>query len=215
VSAYGCAACQLRVEGIHRDAGVVTVWVDSLPAPVVRWVVRAFILATVFMLVAGIAVATLGQAGRTVYLPIVSATKAGNDQGRCADLAAGTGITMSLVLTAAVLDPGLGGWFDDVWRTTPLLSLVPTPTPGYDFLLPSAAEGILRPAFMGYLPIVHVGLALPITAAGVLSLFVRATWANEYGSRIWQPILFAVGAAIAIALVVIALILLAKAQDPG
>lgn len=196
---------------IERIAG----WVAAFLAPAVRFVAHLVVLLTVFLLVLGIVVGTLGQAGRTVYLPFTSAFKAGGDQGRCADLAAGAGVTMSLVLTAAVLDGEFGRQFAEVWSGTPFVSSLPMPVDGFGFLLPGAAEDFLRPAFAGYLSIVDLALLVLVATLGVGSLLFRPPgWSDEHGSRIAIPIMLALGAAIALALVLIVVALwLAAGSD--
>jgi len=198
---------------IARIAG----WIAAILRPIVAFVIRIFVIATVFMFIFGIFVAVLGQTGRTVYLPVTSAFRAGRDQGKCIDLAAGVGVAISLMLTAAALDERFGSWFDSAWRSTPLIDHLPTPTAAYDFLLPSAAEGILRPAFAGYLPMVDLGLLVILAVIGTLSLlFGRADWTRDGNARIAVPILLAVGAAISVALILIVLALyLARFADPG
>jgi len=195
---------------IARIAG----WIGAFLAPIVAFVTRLFLVVMAFLLVVGIAVGTLGQAGRTVYLPFASAFKAGRDQGCCADLAAGSGVTMSLVLTAAVVDSDFGRSFAAIWSNTPVVSSLPQPIDGFGFLLPSAAKVILAPAFAGYVPFMDVALLVLVTAVGAASLlFGATTWTTERGSRIAMPIMLAVGAAIALALVVILFTLWLKAQD--
>jgi len=189
---------------IARIAG----WIGAFLAPIIAFVAHLFVLAMVFLLIVGTAVGTLGQAGRTVYLPFTSAFKAGRDQGRCADLAAGSGVTMSLVLTAAVVDDPFHQTFADIWSTTPVVSSLPLPINGFGALLPDAAEAILTPAFTGYLSFVDVAVLVLVTALGTLSLLFGApTWSTEHGNRIAVPIMLALGAAIALALVVILLAL--------
>jgi hypothetical protein len=94
---------------------------------------------------------------------------------------------------------------------------IPVPVGAYDVLLPRAAEGILAPAFIGYLPIVDLVLLLLVATIGTGSLvFGRASWANEHGTRIAAPVVLAVGAAIALALVFVLLALWAATEPaPG
>ncbi len=187
-------------------------WIVELLAPVVRWIARAIVAILVFLVVLGLAVAFLGEVGRQVFLPLRSATGAGRDQGRCADLAAGVGVAMSLALTAAVLDPSFRGLFTSVWHSTPLVERLPVPVHAYDTLLPSAAEDLLRPAFVGYLPILDIGVLVLAAALGVLSLlFASARWETTADSRVIRPVLLGVGGAIAVAVLVLVLVLITGA----
>jgi hypothetical protein len=119
---------------------------------------------------------------------------------------------MSLALTAAVLDPSFQGWFTSVWRSTPLVERLPVPIHAYETLLPGAAEDILRPAFVGYLPILDIGVLVLAAALGVLSLlFASARWETTADSRVIRPILLGVGGAIAVAVLVLVVVLLTGA----
>jgi hypothetical protein len=203
------------------------VWLWSLIAPVIEflvgiigwlliWAWRILVVVVVFVFVAGLAVSFLGEAGRQVFLPLRSAAGAGRDRGRCADLAAGVGVGMSLALTAAVLDPVFGSRFAAVWETTPLINRVPLPIDMYDALLPSAAEDILRPAFVGFLPILDVGVLVIAAGIGVLSLlFASAYWEATSDSRVIRPVLLGVGGAISVAVLVLVVALLFGGTDSG
>lgn len=186
----------------------IVAWVANLLSPIIVWILRALFAVTIFVAVVGLAIAFFGELGRQFFLPLRSATGAGNDSSRCADLAAGVGVAMSLALTAAVLDPGFGGWFGAIWRDTPLIGGAPVPIDAYGVLLPSAAEDLLGPVFAGYLPIVDVAILVLAAAMGVLSLlFASANWQPGPGSRVVRPVLFAVGGAIAVAVVFLFLML--------
>lgn len=187
-------------------------WIFRILVIALVWVIRIILVALTFVLVVGLAVGFLGEIGRQVFLPLRSATGAGRDRGRCADLAAGIGIAMSLALTAAVLDPGFGATFGHVWRTTPLVSLAPVPIDAYDVLLPSAAEDLLRPAFAGFLPILDIGILVLAAALGVISLlFASSRWDPTSDSRVIRPVLLGVGGAIAFAVLVLFAVLLTGA----
>lgn len=198
-------------------------WLWSVIAPVLSfilkivawllvWLWRILLVVGIFVIVVGLAVGFLGEVGRQVFLPLRSATGAGRNRGRCADLAAGVGVGLSLALTAAVLDPGFGMWFTYVWKTTPVINQAPLPIEAYDVLLPSAAEDLLRPAFVGFLPILDLGVLVLAAAVGVLSLlFASASWDATADSRIIRPMMLAVGGAIAFAVIVLVLFLFAAA----
>jgi hypothetical protein len=189
-------------------------WVGNILSPIIVVIIRIFFVLVVFLLIIGFAVAFFGQAGRTVFLPLISASGAGGAQGKCADLAAGAGVTISLMLTGAVLDPVFQPRFLSAWTTAPGFHHLPAPLHLYDFLLPGAAEGFIRPAFTGYVPTIDVGLLLVVAVIGVFSLLFHPTrWTNERESLIALPIMIAVGGAIALALVIILLTLWAKAQS--
>jgi hypothetical protein len=109
---------------------------------------------------------------------------------------------------AAVLDPYFGEWFSAIWRDTPVVGATPVPISAYEILLPATTEGLLRPAFAGFLPIVDLGILVMAAASGVLTLaFSSAEWHQGSGSRVVRPVLFAVGGAIAVAVVLLALML--------
>lgn len=117
-------------------AGDFLAMVGRAIATAAEWVAAGFIwfrdglewvLTQVVAVVAGfvlIHVAVLlgfNQIGRAALLPIPSAIRAGSDQGKCADTAAGMGMAQSLLLTATVLDPKFRFWFIDLWEATPVV----------------------------------------------------------------------------------------------
>ncbi|MEV6522267.1 hypothetical protein AB0M43_10025 [Longispora sp. NPDC051575] len=194
---------------IAAVAHAVAVWLAKYVGPVIAWIVWAVVMLAVVLGVVGGVVAALGQVGRTVYVPFVSAFGAGRDAGCCADVAAGVGVTLSVVLTAAVTDPVFGSWFARTWADTPGIGALPPPTPGFELLLPDAAQRILASGFANYAPTVDVSLVVLLAGVGILSLlFQRRRWFNEHGARIARPVLLKVGLAIAVALPAVVLMIL-------
>ncbi|WP_146779097.1 hypothetical protein [Actinomadura craniellae] len=183
-------------------------------APAIGWIVQVFLLLMAILIAVGLTGGATGQIGRTVYLPIVSAPAAGRDQGKCIDLAAGVGVSLSLLLCAAVLNRGFGHWMADVWRATPLVGRSPDPISAYDLILPAPTERFLAPAFENYSPTLGLGILLLVSALGVLGLLFNArTWENESGSRILFPVMIGVGVAVAMALPLLLITLWLNSQQ--
>lgn len=158
-----------------------------------------FVLAHVVILLA------FNQLGRVALLPIPSALKAGAGQGKCADTAAGIGMAQSLLLTAAVLDPVFRAWFIDLWQATPVFEFFPTPVGAYEFLLPGWAESMLRPVFTGFAPLLDLMMLLVVVALATWSLwFAAPTWGDERGSKIVLPTLTAIGTALVLPVLALA-----------
>jgi hypothetical protein len=183
------------ISGILDDLAA---WIGRYIAPVIGWLVQALFILLIALVVLGVIVAVLGQIGRTVYLPIASAVHSGRDQGKCIDLAAGVGLSFSLILCAAVIDGRFGGWLEATWRDTPVIGNTSAPIEFYDWLLPGAAEDLLRSSFGQYTPTISVSLLLLVAFMAILSLLLQVSeWKNEHGARIALPVMIVLGIAIA------------------
>lgn len=173
-------------------------WIVRYVAPVAGWLIQALFILLIALVGLGVIVAILGQVGRTVYLPIASAVRSGRDQGKCIDLAAGVGLSFSLILCAAVTDGRFGGWLEATWQDTPVIGHTSAPVGFYDWLLPGAAEDLLRSSFGQYTPTVSASLLLLVTFMAILSLLLQMSeWKNEHGARIALPVMIVLGIAIA------------------
>lgn len=156
----------------------------------------------------------LGFIGTLVWSPLKGALQAGAHARACVDLAAGTGVALSLLFSAAVA----GGYSDILyaaWNDTPVLANVPLPILQFDWLLPDAAEDILSRVFNGQPPIVDVLLLIATTLVGVLgmagSMFRPSRWAPESGSTVFLLILLRTGMAMLLAIPMLVLSWMANA----
>jgi hypothetical protein len=159
--------------------GLLTDWLAHYVAPVIGWIVQGIGL----VLVVGLAAFVLGLAlcvvGRSVVLPLASASRSGSDQAKCVDLAAGAGITISVLLCAAATDPVFSQWLTALWAETPLIGSLPAPMDLYSLLLPDTTQHFLAESFTNYSPTVSGTLSLMIIALGGWSLlFSPAPWAH-------------------------------------
>ncbi len=66
----------------------------------------------------------LGQIGSTFWTPFVSAWTAGGRQTRTADFVAGSGVALSVIFTAATVNPTFRAWLLSATTGTPLSDLV-------------------------------------------------------------------------------------------
>ncbi|MEU4828214.1 hypothetical protein AB0H37_40685 [Actinomadura sp. NPDC023710] len=192
-------------------------WISRYIGPVIGVIVVASLAVIFTLVVIGATIAVLGQVGRTIFLSLTSAGRAGRDQGKCADLAAGAGILMSMLLCAAVTDTKFHTFFLDAWNSTPYLADMPSPFTGsnlvavYDFLLPDAAEDLLEIGFEDYTPTVDASILVLVFVIGSLSLiFQERKWENTHGTRIAQPVMIALGLAVAMAIPLLLLLIWAK-----
>jgi hypothetical protein len=148
-------------------------------------------------------------------MPFGAAGGAGREQAKCLDSAAGLGVALSMPLAGAVMDAGYHDRFTAVWRTTPLIEGLPSPVPLYDFLMRDPAVHVLAPAFGDFNPAVDLALGVLVTVIAFVSLFFgRGTWSTgPERAGVLNPVMAAVGAAIALAIPVLLLTLWAKTHD--
>jgi hypothetical protein len=200
---------------LGRAAAAVSAWISHYVAPIIGWLVSALFVVTVVLIALGAVVALFGHVGRTIVLPFGAAGGAGREQAKCLDSAAGLGVALSMPLAGAVMDAGYHDRFTAVWRTTPLIEGLPSPVPLYDFLLREPAVHVLAPAFGDFNPAVDLALGVLVTVIAFVSLFFgRGTWSTgPERAGVLNPIMAAVGAAIALAIPVLLLTLWAKTHD--
>lgn len=188
-------------------AAAISTWSEKYVSPIIEWVVVASFIGIVALAVTCATVAVLGETGRTIYFSLTSATDAGAMAGRCADLAAGTGVAMSLMLTASVCDPEFRFIFTANWQDVSILGKTPFPVFWFDTLLPDLAEDYLAPAFVGYSPIIDSILLTTVGTLGALSLLLSTRRWKGGDARLTRPVFLAtvVAVATAIPLVLMAL----------
>jgi hypothetical protein len=175
----------------------------------IRWGVFLFVVALIVSVLVGTLVGTVGTVGRSVYLSVESATSAGQDHSACADFAAAIGAIFSIMLTAAVLNAEFASWLEEIWQISFGLSSLPLPIEFYRALLPSSAESLLLDAFRNYSPLADAALAALVGGLATVSLaFTPRQAAESRDAKLVIPIMLAVGAAMAGALPIVALLLL-------
>jgi hypothetical protein len=179
-----------------------------------KWVVFVLLLAVLIAAILGVLIGVFGQIGRTVFLPLKAARKAGTGRGQCVDLAAGVGVTASVVLCGAAFDPGFGQTFHAAWTNNVALMRLPEPAHYYAYLIPGAAQHALAPAFVGYNPVIDCGLLFITASLGALSLLsTGAPWVRSEEARIFIPVLIVIGIAVAAVLPVILVAIWLRAQN--
>jgi hypothetical protein len=102
----------------------------------VAWVAIFLLKIVIWILIVSLAIALLAQFGANFWLPLTAAFGAGGRQSRTVDLAAGSGVALSIVLTAATVNIDFRTWLGVVlsesvlgpyltWIHTTFGSLIP------------------------------------------------------------------------------------------
>jgi hypothetical protein len=201
----GCAAVSYALHHFGVIAGFTT-WLSHTYAhylePVVHVIVAVLLLLILGLIGLGLVVALFGQVGRTVWLSVAASFGAGREQGKCADVAVGTGFAMSLVFCGAVTDSAFNRTFAGAWHSSRFLKHLPYPLHGYRSLLPSSAKPFLLRLFTHYSPMVDLALVVLTAAVALLLLmFDRRKWTNDRsGGRVLVPVMIVLGVAVAAAI---------------
>lgn len=187
---------------------------DDYVAPTLTKAVEVGLWIALALFVFGITLAIVGHVGRTVCLAIVSASRSGRRELDCAEFSAAIGLSLSILLVAAVVNAEFADLFTRIWSNTAYLSEIPTPLPAYRTLMPDSTETLFAPAFVNYSPLADSALICLVSALAILSLvFAARTQITEEHASLIIPVLFAVGIAVACAIPLLILGLLSYTED--
>jgi hypothetical protein len=182
-------------------ARLIGAWIATYLGPIVAWIIQAVIFLIVLIMMAGGFLAGFGQVGRTLWLPLKAATTAGRDQAKCADAAAGIGVALSLLLTAATMNQSFQNEFAAAWQATPGVNRIPVPLSAFDFLLRDKAEAFLARGFGDFNPFFDVMLLVLLFVVAIGSLlFQHRAWTPGDGSKVAVPVMVGLGLALAVAI---------------
>lgn len=169
-------------------------FLDRYVAPVVSWIIRILFVLVVAVAALGVVLGSFGQLGRSLFVPAISAAKAGRGTAHCADMAVGLGLTVCVILCASALDRQFGIRFATVWESIPVLSSVPSPSTSFHAIIPDSIETWARPAFNGYQPLVDAFLMAIVSVVGTLGLlFTKQVWRDARFALAVAPMMSAVG----------------------
>lgn len=170
-------------------------------APVLAFIIVAFAVVVLVLLIAGLVIGFFGHLGRLIVVSAKGAGSAGRDQASCADAAAGLGVALSTVLTAAAVDAHYGHQLTQTWNATPYLSTVPVPVAAYELLMRDWGERFLAPGFAGFNPTLDLAIAAAVALVMVLALlFNSRRWATGRMPGLASLVMIRVGLTIAFAI---------------
>ncbi|GAA0386223.1 hypothetical protein GCM10009541_31410 [Micromonospora gifhornensis] len=170
-------------------------------APVLAFIFVAFLVVMLVLLIAGLVVAFFGHLGRLIVVSVKGAGSAGRDQASCADAAAGLGVALSTVLTAAAVDAPYGHQLIRAWNMDPWLSRLPDPVGAYELLMRDWGERFLAPGFAGFNPTVDLAIASVVAVLMIFALlFNSRRWVTDRVPGMASLVMFRVGLAIALAI---------------
>ncbi|PYC66964.1 hypothetical protein C7C45_23095 [Micromonospora arborensis] len=170
-------------------------------APAFALVIVVLVVIMLVLLIAGLVVGFFGHLGRLIVVSAKGASSAGRDQASCADAAAGLGVALSMVLTAATVDAPYGYQLTLTWHETPYLSRVPDPVATYGMLMREWGERFLAPGFAGFNPTVDLAIAAAVALVMVLALLTNdRRWETGRMPGVVSLVMIRVGLTIAFAI---------------
>ncbi|WP_406068890.1 hypothetical protein [Micromonospora sp. NBC_01638] len=170
-------------------------------APVLGVIIVVFAVVMLVLLIAGLVIGFFGHLGRLIVVSAKGAGSAGRDQASCADAAAGLGVALSTVLTAAAVDAPYGHQLTLTWNAAPYLSTVPDPVAAYELLMRDWGERFLAPGFAGFNPTVDLTIAAAVAFVMVLALlFNNRRWVTVRTPGMASLVMIRVGLTVAFAI---------------
>jgi len=179
------------------------------------WAVAAFTVLAIVLVGAGVMLGVAGQAGHSLVAPLLSTTDAGHEPNACTNVAVGTGVGFSYLLLAGAASPDFGNYFDIQASHFPVVrQLYSAAETAFGAVIPDVALDWVAPAFDGYLPLGECVVLLLIAGVGTVRTLVDyRRWGASDDTPIMLPTMWLVGAAIALAIPILALLVFSAAAD--
>lgn len=140
----------VRSTPLAREAlvlvGSAGTWLATTLSALIGWTVGA-VAATLGVC---LAIALLAQIGVALWKPLAKSSSAGYRRSSTADLAAGAGVALSIVLTATAVNPTFNAWFAEVTQGVAWGRPFEALSASWNALLPDAYRALLAGVFRGF-----------------------------------------------------------------
>lgn len=178
-------------------------WLVGAVVWLFAWALKILLVLAVLVAVVGL----LAQIGSTYWTPFVSAWTAGGRRSKTADFVAGSGVAMSVVLTAAVAHPSFGDWLTGSAGVMPGAGVVDGLVAIYSHIFPNELMPVASEVLRGVSGFPEFAVVAFSCLIGALSLILTSGHREDDGVGSVATFAFA-RTAIAVAVVIPVILLL-------